>query len=183
MSRIGNMPIIIPKEVTITVTEQKVSLTGPKGQAEVVVPAGLKIEQKENVITVITDRHDKAGKSLHGYLRAQIQNDVTGLTKGFTKTLEMVGVGYRAAVTGVNLVLNVGFSHSVTVEPPTGVTFKVEEGKILVSGANRQVVGQVAANIRAIRPPEPYKGKGIRLQGEYVRKKAGKAAKAAGGTK
>lgn len=183
MSRIGNMLIIIPKEITVAVTDAQVSISGPKGQSAVVIPTGMKVTHADGTLKVETTRMDKAGRSLHGYLRAQIQNDITGLTHGFTKTLEMVGVGYRSSLSGVNLVLNVGFSHPVTIVPPAGIAFKVEEGKIMVSGSNRQLVGQIAANIRAVKPPEPYKGKGIRLSGEYVRKKAGKAAKAAGGAK
>lgn len=118
---------------------------------------------------------------MFGFTRAHLANEITGLTKGFTKTLELSGVGYRAVVQGANLVLSVGFSHQVTITPPKGVTFAVAEGKIVVSGNNKQVVGQVAANVRAVKPPEPYKGKGIKYQGEHIRKKAGKSAKAVGG--
>lgn len=182
MSRIGNMPLSIPKEVTVTISEKSVTINGPKGNAHFTIPDGITVTKDQTgEVTIATDRVDKAGKSMHGYVRAQLQNDITGLTQGFVRTLEMVGVGYRAAVTGVNLVLNVGFSHAVTMVPPQGIAFKVEDNKIHVTGQDKQLVGQIAANIRAVKPPEPYKGKGIRFSGEYVRKKAGKAAKVAGG--
>ena len=118
---------------------------------------------------------------MHGFLRAQIANQIKGVSEGWTKALELVGVGYRAAVSGNNLVLTVGFSHPVTIEPSAGISFEVQEGKIVVSGNDKQAVGQVAATVRGVKEPEPYKGKGIKYQGEYIRKKAGKSAKAVGG--
>ncbi len=126
-------------------------------------------------------RHnDKPSKSLHGYLRATLANAITGVTKGWTRTLELSGVGYRASVSGVNLVLTIGFSHPVTIEPPSGISFTVNESKIIVSGIDRQAVGQMAASIREKKKPEPYKGKGIKYEGEHIRKKAGKAKAVSG---
>jgi large subunit ribosomal protein L6 len=132
-------------------------------------------------IEVKRSGNDKPTKALHGYVRANLDNLITGVTKGWTRVLELSGVGYRAAVTGANLTLNLGFSHPVTVVPPEGIQFSAAEGKIVVSGRDKQLVGQVAAKIREIKKPEPYKGKGIKYQGEHIRKKAGKAAKAIGG--
>lgn len=181
MSRIGNMPITIPQNVTVTVSGSAVSVKGPKGEATYELPHGITLSQEAGVITVASTRRDRPGKALHGFVRAHLANEITGVHQGFTKVLELVGVGYRAAVQGTSLVLNVGFSHPVTITPPPGVTFTIQEGKVVVSGMNKQVVGQVAANVRAVKKPEPYKGKGIRYQGEHIRKKAGKAAKAVGG--
>ena len=175
------MPIPVPKEVTATVDMPVVTLKGPKGAITYNVPMGINVALEEGVLKVSTHRNDKAAKSLFGFVRAHLANEVTGITKGFTKTLELSGVGYRAALSGANLVLSVGFSHTVTITPPPGITFTTADGKINVIGTNKQVVGQVAANIRSVRPPEPYKGKGIKYAGEYIRKKAGKSAKAVGG--
>lgn len=183
MSRIGKMPIPIPKEVAVTVAGTVVNLKGPKGEVSFILPQGIGVNKNADILQVESKRADKKGKALYGFVRAHLANEVTGITKGFTKTLELSGVGYRAAIQGTNLVLNVGFSHSVTMTPPKGVAFQIAEGKIVVSGTNKQQVGQVAADVRAVKPPEPYKGKGIRYLGEVVRKKAGKAAKAVGGTK
>jgi large subunit ribosomal protein L6 len=180
MSRIGRMPISIPKEVTVSESNGVIHMKGPKGEAEFTVPYGISVHQKEGELTVDTKRTDKPGKSLFGFVRAELANYVTGITKGFTKELELSGVGYRASLNGENLVLTVGFSHPVTIIPPAGVKFSVTEGKISVSGTNKQVVGQVAANVHAVKKPEPYKGKGIKYVGEHIRKKAGKAAKAVG---
>jgi large subunit ribosomal protein L6 len=181
MSRIGNLPISVPKEVVATVNDSLVEFKGPKGQVSFVVPAGIGVKLDNGIITVSCYRNDKKTKSMFGFVRAHLANEITGITTGFTKTLELSGVGYRAVVQGANLVLSVGFSHQVTIAPPKGVTFAVSEGRIVVSGSNKQVVGQVAANVRAVKPPEPYKGKGIKYEGEYIRKKAGKSAKAVGG--
>jgi large subunit ribosomal protein L6 len=181
MSRIGNMPVVIPSGVTATIEKDTVQLKGPKGEASVALPYGITVVQENGSLVVSNKRKDKPGKALFGLIRALLANHVTGITTGFTKTLELVGVGYRANLTGVNLNLSVGFSHPVVITPPKGITFAVNEGKIVVSGTDRQLVGQIAANIRAVKPPEPYKGKGIRYSGEYVRKKAGKSAKAVGG--
>jgi len=181
MSRIGNLPISVPKEVVATVSDSQVELKGPKGQVSFTIPVGIRVVLDNGVITVSCHRNDKKTRSMFGFVRAHLANEITGITTGFTKTLELSGVGYRAVVQGANLVLSVGFSHQVTITPPKGVVFTVSEGKIVVSGNNKQVVGQVAANVRAVKPPEPYKGKGIKYEGEYIRKKAGKSAKAVGG--
>lgn len=181
MSRIGRMPVQIPQGVTVNVNNSLVSVKGPKGESSFEIPRGIDVVVADGTIQVATNRKDKPGKALYGLTRALLANQVKGLTQGFSKTLELVGVGYRANLTGTNLVLSVGYSHPVTITPPQGISFSVAEGKIVVSGTDKQLVGQIAANIRAVKPPEPYKGKGIRYEGEYVRKKAGKAAKAVGG--
>jgi large subunit ribosomal protein L6 len=181
MSRIGKMPVVIPAGVTATIQSTTIQLKGPKGEASVAIPYGITVTQVENHLQVENKRKDKPGKALFGLVRALIANQVTGITTGFTKTLELVGVGYRANLAGANLNLSVGFSHPVVITPPKGITFAVADGKITVTGTDKQLVGQVAADIRAVKPPEPYKGKGIRYSGEYVRKKAGKSAKAVGG--
>jgi large subunit ribosomal protein L6 len=175
------MPVQIPQGVTVSVNDSLVQLKGPKGESSLAIPRGIDVVVADSTIQVATNRKDKPGKALYGLTRALLANQVKGLTQGFTKTLELVGVGYRANITGTNLVLSVGYSHPVTITPPQGITLSVADGKILVSGADKQQVGQIAADIRAVKPPEPYKGKGIRYEGEYVRKKAGKAAKAVGG--
>jgi large subunit ribosomal protein L6 len=181
MSRIGNTIIIVPKEVTVSAVGASVVVKGPKGELRMTVPAHIRVNIADGKIEVKRTSDDKPTRALHGYVRANLDNLVTGVTKGWTKTLELSGVGYRAAVTGVNLTLNVGFSHPVTIAPPAGIQFAVHEGKIVVSGKDKQLVGEVAAKIRAIKKPEPYKGKGIKYEGEHIRKKAGKAAKAIGG--
>lgn len=181
MSRIGKAPIQIPTAVTISVADRVVSVKGPKGQMEFSMPAGIEAHVEGTVCTITTKRTDKKYMALHGLVRAMIANMVKSVTVGWTKTLELSGVGYRAAVNGVNLVLTVGFSHTVTIEPPQGIAFSIVESKIVVSGIDKQLVGQIAANIRDVRPPEPYKGKGIKYLGEHIRRKAGKSAKAIGG--
>jgi large subunit ribosomal protein L6 len=181
MSRIGKMPIPVPKEVTATVAMPSVHLKGPKGEINYTVPHGIEVAMNEGMIQVSNHRNDKASKSLFGFVRAHLANQITGITKGFTKTLELSGVGYRANLQGTNLVLSVGFSHPVTITPPAGITFAIQDGKIVVSGTDKQKVGQIAADVRAVKPPEPYKGKGIKYVGEVIRKKAGKSAKAVGG--
>lgn len=181
MSRIGNAIIIVPKEVSVATEGAVVVVKGPKGELRMSVPKKIRVKVADGKIEVERSGDDKPIRALHGYVRANLANLVTGVTRGWTKTLDLSGVGYRAAVTGVNLTLNVGFSHPVTVAPPAGIQFAVHEGKIVVSGSDKQLVGDVAATIRAIKKPEPYKGKGIKYQGEHIRKKAGKAAKAVGG--
>jgi large subunit ribosomal protein L6 len=180
MSRIGNAIITIPKEVTITQEGDMMVVKGPKGELRYSIPYGLSVEINDSILTVKRANNDKPKRALHGYLRATLSNAVTGVTKGWTRILELSGVGYRSALSGVNLVLTIGFSHPVTIVPPTGITFSVNEGKIMISGVDKQSVGQVAASIREIKKPEPYKGKGIKYEGEHIRKKAGKA-KAVGG--
>ncbi len=181
MSRIGNTIIIVPKEVTVTQGGNIVTVRGPKGELQMTIPPRVQVKVADGKIEVKRSSDDKPTRGLHGYVRANLANLLVGVTKGWTKTLELSGVGYRAAVTGSNLTLNVGFSHPVTVASPPGIQFAVSENKIVVSGRDKQLVGEVAAGIRAIKKPEPYKGKGIKYEGEHIRKKAGKAAKAIGG--
>ena len=181
MSRIGNTIIIVPQEATVKAEGQYVVVKGPKGELHMSVPVHISVNILDGKIKVERKGEDKRTRALHGYVRAQLANLITGVTKGWTKTLELSGVGYRAAVTGVNLVLNVGFSHPITVIPPAGIQFAVMESKIMISGSDKQLVGEVAAKIRELKKPEPYKGKGIKYEGEHIRKKAGKAAKAVGG--
>jgi len=181
MSRIGNTPVEIPKEVTVEVRKDMVMVKGPKGELTVSIPAGISVKQDNETLVARRMRNDTKTKALHGTVVALLQNAVTGVTKGWSKDLELHGVGYRVALQGAGIVLNVGFSHSVTIEPPQGVVFTVAGAKITVSGIDKHLVGQVAATVRSVKPPEPYKGKGIRYVGEYVRKKAGKSAKAVGG--
>lgn len=181
MSRIGNAIISVPKEATVVVDGPLLVVKGPKGELRMTIPARIRVNVTEGKVEVKRIGNDKPTRALHGYVRANLDNLVTGVTKGWTKTLELSGVGYRAAVTGANLTLNLGFSHPVTVAPPAGISFAAAEGKIVVSGSDKQLVGEVAAKIRELKKPEPYKGKGIKYEGEHIRKKAGKAAKAIGG--
>ncbi|MFZ5845344.1 MAG: 50S ribosomal protein L6 [Patescibacteria group bacterium] len=180
MSRIGKAPIILPKDVTLTTMGNVAVIKGPKGELRLTLPPMVSLKITDSEITVVGQYTKKMGSALHGFIRAQLANHIKGVSEGWTRILEMSGVGYRASLAGANLVLTVGFSHPVTIAPPPGVTFAIREGKIVVSGPDKQVVGQVAANIRAIKKPDPYKGKGIKYQGERLRKKAGKSAKAIG---
>lgn len=180
MSRIGNAIITISKDVTVTNESNTCVVKGPKGTLSLPVSDRVRVVLEGDVIRVERKHNDKDSRALHGYTRAVLANAVIGVTKGWTKTLELSGVGYRATLSGTNLVLSVGFSHQVTITPPEGITFQVVEGKIVVSGIDRQLVGHVASKVREVKKPEPYKGKGIKYEGEYIRKKAGKA-KAAGG--
>ncbi len=181
MSRIGNTIIIVPKEASVTAEGGSVVVKGPKGELRMIVPDRIRVVLTDGKVEVKRTGEDKPTRALHGYVRANIDNLITGVTKGWTRVLELSGVGYRANVTGTDLTLNLGFSHPITVTPPEGISFSAAEGKIVVSGRDKQLVGQVAAGIRSIKKPEPYKGKGIKYQGEHIRKKAGKAAKAIGG--
>ena len=177
MSRIGRKPIEIPSTVAVAITAGRVQVNGPLGELSQQVPARMQIEQRDGeiVVTRPTDRGED--RALHGLTRSLIANMVEGVTKGFEKRLEIQGVGYRAALRGTALELNVGFSHSVVVDAPDGITFEVPEPtQILVKGIDKQQVGEIAAEVRSVRPPEPYKGKGIRYAGEYVRRKVGKRA-------
>jgi large subunit ribosomal protein L6 len=180
MSRIGNTPVVVPEGVTVDIQPSALTVKGPKGEIQSNVPRGITVAQKDQEIVVSRSRNDRKLRALHGLVRARLANDVTGVSKGWTKTLELRGVGYRANISGKSLVLSLGFSHPVTIDPPPGIAFEVKDGNVVVSGIDKQKVGQVAARVRFARPPEPYKGKGIRYSGEYVRKKAGKAAKAVG---
>ncbi len=181
MSRIGKTPIIIPKEITVAKEGSTVVVKGPKGELRLTLPPGVDLKTTNEQLKVVSSGADKRSRALHGFARAQLANHIKGVTSGWNKVLELSGVGFRAAVSGANLVLTIGFSHPVTITPPPGITFTINEGKIVVSGVDKQLVGQVAAGIREIKKPEPYKGKGIKYQGEHIRKKAGKSAKAIGG--
>jgi large subunit ribosomal protein L6 len=177
MSKIGKSPILVPKEVTVEIAEREVKVTGPKGSMLVRLPRKITVSQKEGKLYVATERRSKQGKSNYGSTRAHIANAVKGVSEGFKKQLELVGTGFRAEVTGGTLSILVGFSHPVKFEAPEGITFSVEKLTITIEGADRELVGQTAANIRAVKPPEPYKGKGIKYIDEVIRRKAGKAAK------
>jgi large subunit ribosomal protein L6 len=174
MSRIGKQSITIPAGVTVTITDAGVSVKGTKGELSFKPHHAIKVEQVDNTLVCTVVLKTKQSPALWGTTRAILANLIEGVSTGFTRVLEMQGVGYRASVKGTNLELLVGFSHPVLVEAPQGITFKVEKELITISGADKHMVGQIAANIRQIRKPEPYKGKGIRYQGEKVRRKVGK---------
>lgn len=176
MSKIGKLPITIPGGATVEVNGATVKITGPKGTIERHLARGIKAEVKDNEILVTRGGENKQMMSLHGTMRSLLNNDVEGVTKGWSKKLELVGTGFRAEVSGSNLSLTVGYSHPVKIEAPKGITFKVEKTVVTVDGIDRELVGQVAANIRAVKPPEPYKGKGIKYVDEVIKRKAGKAA-------
>jgi len=179
MSRIGNKPIEIPNGVTVSVEGQNITVKGPLGEEKITFLEGVQAKVEEtNVLVSIDNYADKQQRAYHGLFRSLLSNMVTGVSTGFTKELEIIGVGYRAQQQGKNIQFQLGFSHPVLFEAPDGITLEVAEAtKFSVKGSNKQQVGQVAANIRKLRPPEPYKGKGIRYKDEYVRKKAGKAGK------
>lgn len=180
MSRIGNNPIPIPKGVEVRIDGTKVTVKGPRGELSRDLLPEIKVEQADGQIVVIRPTDQPRHRAMHGLTRTLVYNMVHGVSEGFTKTLEMQGVGYRAQMQGKDLQLSIGFSHPVNVPPPPGIEFEVDgTSRIIVKGINKEQVGQVAADVRKIRPPEPYKGKGIRYLGEYVRRKAGKAGKAA----
>ena len=176
MSRIGRSPIAVPAGVTITVNDNLVAVKGPKGELSRQLHNEMIIEVENGFINVKRPTDNKQHRSLHGLTRTLIANMVTGVTTGFSKTLEIAGVGYRAAKNGNKLALTLGFSHPLEVEPPVGITIDVPApNRIVVSGINKEVVGEMAAKIRSYRQPEPYKGKGVRYEGEVVRRKVGKA--------
>ena len=182
MSRIGRMPITIPSGVTVDIKGEIVTVKGPKGELNRSLPTEMLMKLEGNTLTVSRPSDSKEHRSQHGLTRSLLANMVRGVTKGFEKNLEIVGVGYRAEKSGEGLTLRIGFSHQVDITPPPGITLSVEgNNKIKVSGIDREAVGQMAAEIRAVRPPDSYKGKGIRYAGEVVRLKAGKAGKAIGG--
>jgi len=181
MSRVGRMPIAVPEGVKVTIEQDKVTVAGPKGELERSFNPDMNIVLKDNILTVSRPDDSKEHRSLHGLTRSLLANMVLGVSGGFEKTLEIVGVGYRVEKTGDKLLLRVGFSHPVEVTPLPGVSLNVEgNNRIKVSGISKEAVGEMAAEIRAIRPPDAYKGKGIRYAGEVVRLKAGKAGKAIG---
>ena len=178
MSRIGNKPIAIPEGVTVTVDGQKVTVKGPKGTLERVVTEPIKLEVKDNVITVKRPNDDPKNRSLHGLTRTLVNNMVQGTVKEFERKLEINGIGYRVQKKGTGLVLTLGYSHPVEMEAPAGITFDVpSQNEIIVKGIDKELVGQTAAVIRTKRPPEVYKGKGIKYAEEFIRRKEGKAGK------
>lgn len=179
MSRIGKQPVPVPEGVQVAIEGANVSVKGPKGELAWDFNAEMSVKLEDGEVIVERPSDERHHRALHGLTRALISNMVVGVTEGYQKVLEIVGTGYRAEMKGDTLGLELGFSHSVEIEPEAGISFQVEErGKqVVVSGIDKQRVGQVAADIRKLRPPEPYKGKGVRYQGEYVRQKAGKAGK------
>lgn len=177
MSRIAKKPIKIKEGVRVFADGPRVVISGPKGELSYVLLPFLSVRVAGDEVFLERKEETKSAKSGHGLFYRLVLGAVTGVSEGWEKTLELVGTGYRARLDGKNIVLSIGFSHPVVVSPPEGISFSVEENRIKVSGADKQLVGQIASNIRRVRPPEPYKGKGIRLLGEEVRRKAGKAAK------
>lgn len=181
MSRIGKQPVVLPDKVTVTIEKNSVTVRGPKGELSQEFNPEMTIRQDDGTLIVERPTDLRHHKALHGLTRALLANMVTGVSQGYRKTLEIQGVGYQAVLQGKNLQLRLGHSHEILVEPPENISFDVPKdsrGSIIhVDGINKQVVGQVAADIRGWRPPEPYKGKGVRYFGEYVRRKAGKAGK------
>jgi len=182
MSRIGKMPIPVPAGVTVDIKDRNITVKGPKGELSRAIPEDMLVKVADSVMTVSRPSDSKKHRAYHGMTRSILANMVEGVSRGFEKTLEIVGVGYRAEKTGDKLVFRIGYSHPVEIEPLPGVTLAMEgNNRVKVSGINKEIVGEMAANIRAIRPPDAYKGKGIRYTGEYVRIKPGKAGKVVGG--
>ncbi len=177
MSKIGKMPVLLPSGVTATATQGEIEISGPKGQLKFQFRPEIKVLVNGNEIKVERISETKFAKSLHGLTRSVIANMVKGVLDGHEKILELVGVGYKATKQGENLVLNVGYSHPVIISQIPGINLDAKENKIIVTGADKVLVGETAAKIRRVRPPEPYKGKGIKYMGEYIRRKAGKALK------
>ncbi|HUX61477.1 MAG TPA: 50S ribosomal protein L6 [Ignavibacteriaceae bacterium] len=177
MSRIGKKPIIVPKDVTVKLNGNQLKVIGPKGELDNQFHQNMKVEIKDNEILVTRPNDLKENKAVHGLTRALIQNMVDGVTKAYQKTLDIVGVGYRAELKGKNLLINIGFSHPIYFMPPDGITLQTPtQTQVVVSGIDKQLVGMVAAKIRSIRQPEPYKGKGIKYSDEFIQRKAGKTA-------
>jgi large subunit ribosomal protein L6 len=175
MSRIGKRPITLPKGVTVTLDGQTVSVKGPKGERSWTVAEEIEVKQEDGELNLVAREDTQRARAMWGLSRTLVDNMVVGVTEGFTRKLELVGVGYRAALKGNDLSLQLGFSHEVDVKAPEGITFAVpKQTEINISGADKQVVGELAATIRKLRPPEPYKGKGVRYSGEKVRRKEGK---------
>ncbi len=177
MSRIGRAPIPIPDGVSVEITGQRVTVTGPKGELRHTVAEPIRVSQEDGTLVVTRPTDRGPHRALHGLSRSLVANMVTGVSAGFERRLEIVGVGYRAQLRGQALELAVGYSHPVTIDPPEGIAFEVPAPtQVVVRGIDKQAVGQIAAQIRAVRPPEPYKGKGVRYAGEVVRRKVGKRA-------
>ncbi len=181
MSKIGKLPVSIPDGVTVQVEDGDLVVKGKRGELRRDIPRGFTVEIKDGELVVLPPKSEsKKNRAMYGTIRVLIANMVKGVHEGWSKELELVGTGYRAEMQGKNLSMTVGFSHPVVFEPPEGIEFTVDKSIIKVEGNDKEVVGQVAANIRSVRPPEPYKGKGVRYKDEHVRRKPGKAAKAAG---
>ena len=177
MSRIGKQPIELPSGVNVAISPGRVQVNGPLGELSQSVPARMQVSQEDGSLVVKRPTERGDDRALHGLTRSPLANMVEGVTKGFEKRLELQGVGYRAALRGTDLELNVGYSHPVVIKPPQGINFEVPDAtSVLVKGIDKQQVGEMAAQVRKVRPPEPYKGKGIRYEGEYVRRKVGKRA-------
>ena len=178
MSRIGKRPIPVPGKVTVTIDGQAITVKGPKGELSRVLPSGVEVQQEGDLVVVQRQDDSRKSRERHGLCRTLVANMIEGVSNGFQKRLQIQGVGYRAQVQGRNLNMNLGYSHPVVFEPPEGVQFAVESNtNVVVSGIDKEVVGNMAAKIRAARPPEPYKGKGVRYADERIRRKAGKAGK------
>jgi large subunit ribosomal protein L6 len=178
MSRIGKNPVPIPDKVNVTLDGLAVTVKGPKGELKRTLPTGVSVSQVENSIVVAPTSAKRSSRERHGLCRALVANMIEGVSNGYSKRLEIIGVGSRAQVKGKTLVVNAGYSHPIEVHPPEGITFSVENNtKVIVSGIDKAIVGNEAAKIRSIRPPEPYKGKGIRYEGEWILRKAGKSGK------
>ena len=175
MSRIGRLPITVPAGVTVTVDGQAVNVKGPKGELSLTVKAPIEVALEDGTLTVTRPDDERASRSLHGLTRTLIANQIIGVTDGYSKGLEIVGTGYRVQAKGESLEFALGYSHSITFDPPKGISFEVEGNtKVTVRGIDKQAVGEVAANIRKLRKPEPYKGKGVRYAGEQIQRKEGK---------
>ena len=178
MSRLGKTPIAIPKGIEINKSENEVLVKGPKGCIKVLVPKGITLNVEDSKVLLVCGENKEIKSSMHGLYRSLVQNAIIGVSSGFVKQLSLIGIGYRAAVKGNELDLQLGFSHPCQLKIPEGIEIQIEKStKITISGIDKQLVGQFAANVRALRPPEPYKGKGVRYIDEFVRKKAGKTAK------
>lgn len=179
MSRIGKKPILLPDRVEVAIRGSEVTVKGPKGELSRSFNPDMEITLEEKTLMVRRPTDHRTHRALHGLTRALLANMVTGVSEGFTKTLEIVGTGYRAEMQGEKLVMYLGYSHPIEIQPPGGISFEVPRGGrgVIVHGIDKELVGEIAARIRRQRPPEPYKGKGVRYQGEYVRRKAGKAGR------
>ena len=181
MSRIGRLPITVPSGVDVTIDGRNVTVTGPKGSLSRALHPDMTVSREDGTIVVTRPTEQKTHKQLHGLTRTLVNNMVIGVTDGYRKGLEITGVGYRAALNGKKLTLNLGYSHQIEIDPPEGITFEVENPtRLAVVGIDKELVGQIAAKVRSTRKPEPYKGKGVRYAGEYIRRKAGKAGKIGG---
>ena len=181
MSRIGRLPIPVPSGVDVTIDGRQVTVKGPKGTLSRALHPDMTLSREDGTLVVTRPTEQKTHKQLHGLTRTLVNNMVVGVTDGYRKGLEITGVGYRAALSGKKLQLNLGYSHQIEIDPPEGITFEVENPtRLAVVGIDKELVGQMAAKVRATRKPEPYKGKGVRYAGEYIRRKAGKAGKIGG---